>query len=265
MKNYLAQDWRDILRHNGLDSFDALWALEAEWFEEPNQRRGGWSGVSRFEMKLPQGGTRAVFLKRQENHVTRSWQNPFGMATFVREMRNILRFKNRGVPALEPVYFAVRRIDGDLRAILVTEELAGYTSLEDLVESWEDHGWPSRQERRRLIDEVAAVVRKMNDQHLQSNCLYPKHVLVKQEDDRISVRIIDLEKAKWQLLKGRARFRDLDTLNRHSKGWGTSDRLRFYLAYWQLPRLTPATKALWRHLARRTDRKNRLRAARARQ
>ena len=261
MKDYLAEEWREVLRHNGLDSFDALWSLEAEWFEEPNQRRGGWSGVSRYELQLPEGGTTAVFLKRQENHTTRTWQNPLGIATFVREIRNILRFKRCGIPALEPVYFAVRRIAGDLRAILITEELAGYTSLEDLVLGWQEHGWPSREERRRLIDKVATVVRDMNDHHLQSNCLYPKHVLIKEENDQISVRIIDLEKAKWQLVKKRARARDLYTLNRHMKGWGLTDRLRFYLAYWRIPRLTPATKGLWRKLDRRRVRKDRARTA----
>jgi len=103
MKDYLSEQWRPILRHNNLDSFVCLWSVDAGWFEDPNERRGGWSGVSRCELELPEGGRTAVFLKRQENHTTRTLLHPFGLATFVREMRNILMFKRARVPALEPV------------------------------------------------------------------------------------------------------------------------------------------------------------------
>jgi hypothetical protein len=259
MKDYLADSWREILQHNEVDSFTALWSVDAGWFEAPNQRRGGWSGVSRYELQLPQGGTRGVFLKRQENHITRTVFHPFGMPTFVREMRNILRFKNCHIPALEPVYFAQRRIDGDLRAILITEELAGYTPLHDMVLNWQQQGWPSRQTRRQLMQEIARVMRRMNDHHLQHNCFYPKHIFIRRDNGKFSVRIIDLEKAKWRLFRHRARFRDLYTLNRHSQAWSRTDRLRFYLEYLQLSRLTPEAKALWRAIARRTVKKGRIR------
>lgn len=55
MKHYIAEEWRDILVFNDLDSYEKVWALDAEWFEEPNYGRGGWSGVSRIELKLPLG------------------------------------------------------------------------------------------------------------------------------------------------------------------------------------------------------------------
>ena len=45
MKEYQANDWEQLAHSNGLDSFDAIWTLDIGWFEEPNQRRGGWSGV----------------------------------------------------------------------------------------------------------------------------------------------------------------------------------------------------------------------------
>ena len=92
MNEFIAPEWQPILAFNGLRSFDDFWEFEANWFEEPNQRRGGWSGVARCELKVPEGGTRRVFLKRQENHTTRTFTHPIrGMATFVREFRQILR------------------------------------------------------------------------------------------------------------------------------------------------------------------------------
>ena len=56
MQDFVNERWRSILAYNKLSDFDALWKLEAEWFEPPNQRRGGWSGVSRCELMLSEGG-----------------------------------------------------------------------------------------------------------------------------------------------------------------------------------------------------------------
>ena len=55
MPDYVANDWEAVARANGLDSFESVWALDIGWFEEPNERRGGWSGVSRPEVELPDG------------------------------------------------------------------------------------------------------------------------------------------------------------------------------------------------------------------
>ncbi len=252
MRDYRSDKWLAVLRHNQLDSFGALWSANAEWVEALNQRRSGWSGVARLNLSLPGGGSCDVFLKRQENHVTRTFLHPFGMPTLVREMRNILRLRRCGVPALEPVYFAQRRADGNTRAILVTEALTGYRALEDLVREWQQHGWPDRRVKHRLMQKVADLMQRMHAAHLQHNCFYPKHVLVRFEDSNPEVRIIDLEKAKWRVLKQPAVFRDLYTLNRRSRGWRVHERLRFFLIYLDLDRLSPAAKRLWRRIARRS-------------
>jgi tRNA A-37 threonylcarbamoyl transferase component Bud32 len=257
MKDHCPEKWQTILRHNNLDSFDALWDLQADWFEPPNERRGGWSGVSRCELALPEGGTVGVFLKRQENHITRTVLHPFGMSTFIREIKNILRFKNAGIPGLEPVYFAVRKVDGDLRAILCTEALDGYEPLENLTEAWSKEGWPDRKKRRRLMQSIAAVMSRMHDHKIQHNCFYPKHIFVRTTGDAIEVRIIDLEKAKVKLLRRYATFRDLYTLNRHAQHWSRTDRMRFFLTYLELDKLDADAKALWRSIVARMISKGR--------
>jgi hypothetical protein len=253
MKDHFPDQWRAILRHNNLDSFDRLWNLEAGWFEEPNQRRGGWSGVSRCELDLPEGGKVSVFLKRQENHITRTVLHPFGMSTFVREIQNILRFKKASIPALEPVYFAVRKIEGNLRAILCSEALVGYEPLENLVERWSTEGWPDRKDRQRLMEAVAAVMSRMHDHKIQHNCFYPKHIFISFTDAEIKVRIIDLEKAKVKILRRFASFRDLYALNRHARYWSRTDRLRFLLIYLGRKSLDRDAKELWRKIATRTE------------
>ncbi len=258
MKDYCTEHWQQLLDHNNLGSFDRLWKLEADWFEPPNERRGGWSGVSRCDLATPDGGTVGMFLKRQENHITRTPRHPFGMSTFVREMNNILLFKRSSVPALEPIYFAVRRIDGNLRAILCTEALDGYESLEALTTRWAHDGFPDRNTRKELMTAVAAVMRQMHQCRIQHNCFYPKHIFVRLAGDGIKVRIIDLEKAKVRIHKSFATFRDLYTLNRHSQSWSRSDRLRFFLIYLDLEHLTPEARKLWNKIARRTTAKGRV-------
>ncbi len=255
MKDYLTEQWRALLLHNNLDSFDRLWAVDAVWVEPPNERRGGWSGVSRCELDLPEGGKVGVFLKRQENHITRTMLHPFGIPTFVREIHNILLFKRAAVPALEPVYFAVRKNSGDLRAILCTVALDGYLPLEALVDKWTKEGWPARSRCRQLMRAVADVLTRMHDHKIQHNCFYPKHIFVCDHEEQIKVRLIDLEKAKVVLMRRFATCRDLYTLNRHSPRWSRTDRLRFLLLYLGVKRLDHHAKALWRQIARRTRRK----------
>jgi hypothetical protein len=81
---------REQLTASHLADFEALWSVSTDWHEAPNERRGGWSGVSRHV--LADGS--AIFLKRQENHLCRTLRHPIrGIPTFYREYRNILRLQ----------------------------------------------------------------------------------------------------------------------------------------------------------------------------
>ncbi len=261
MKDYFPEKWCKILQHNNLDSFESLWAHEAEWFEEPNERRGGWSGVCRFDLNLPEGGTVGVFRKTQQNHITRTFSHPFGMPTFVREFKVLLRFKNANIPTMEPVFFAARKIDGDKRAILCSVALDDYTPLEKMVASWKKNGWPDRTMRLRIMQAIAKVMQQMHDHKIQHNCFYPKHIFVRVDENDISIRLIDLEKAKVRPLRSLATFRDLYTLNWHSAEWTRTDRLRFLLIYLGQERLDQKAKQLIHKLQRRILKKGRVHSA----
>jgi hypothetical protein len=247
MQDYRADNWRETLVKNGLNSFDDWWEFAADWFEEPNVRRGGWSGVSRVELAMADGSHRAVFLKRQENHVTRTLLHPFrGIPTFIREMKNIRALQQGGVPALVPVYFATRTVAGAQRAILVTEALDGFVPLDEI-----NRQAMSLVERRQLIEQVAEVLKRLHAQRLQHNCLYPKHLFVKQSDTNFEVRLIDLEKTKRCLFRSSAMFRDLDTLNRHDHAWSRTDRLRFLMHYLGVSSGDELLGSWWQKLSRR--------------
>jgi hypothetical protein len=247
MNDYMAPDWQRIFAFNGLQSFDDFWKLEAKWFEEPNQRRGGWSGVARCDLRLPEGGVRSVFLKRQENHTTRTLGHPLrGIPTFVREFQQMLRYRQHAIPSLTPLYFAFHRVEGNLRAVLITEELTGFRSLDEVAREWKTIG---RKQRHAIIEAVAALLRQIHGHKLTHNCFYPKHVFVRPVGDKVEARVIDLEKTKWHLFGSDRNFRDMRRLN--TATWSRAERVHFFRRYLGVERLTPEAKQKWRQIARR--------------
>jgi hypothetical protein len=254
----LSQEWRDpqwadVLAHNGLPDFASLWNLKADWFEPPNERRGGWSGVARIELDLPQGGKVGVFLKRQENHGCRTWRHPWsGVPTFAREFANIQRLRARGIPTLEPVYFAMDQASMSGRAVLVTRALDGYQALGSGPFA-PDSGWVAQAANRRaLVRAVADTVRALHAHGLQHSCLYPKHLLVRADEGgegpMVDVRLIDLEKLRRPILPKMAARHDLSALNRHAQGWRRADRLAFLHHYLGESKLSQAGRRLWARL-----------------
>lgn len=222
-------------------SFENIWQLDAPWFEAPNQRRGGWSGVVKTVLEL-NGENTDVFIKRQENHFTRTWQHCLrGIPTFQKEFSNIQRLRKLDVPTLEAIYFA----KSGKKAILITKALEGFESLEELNAS----ALP-RAQKNALINHIAGVIHKLHQHRFQHNCLYAKHIFVRQTAQGWQVRLIDLEKMKRRLSQKQAMLRDLSTLSRHvPKTWSRSDRLRFLLAYVGEKKLSSESRALWHQVA----------------
>lgn len=261
MRDYIASErWQTVLTLNGLHDFDAIWKLEAPWLEPPSRRRGGWSGVSRCELSLPDGGVCTVFLKRQENYTAWMWAHPWrGAPTFLREFKGIMHYRACGIPTLEPVYFAVRAAGKDRRAILITEEMTGFVSGQHVVERWLQAGAPARVERRRTLCAVAALLRRMHAHGIQHRCFFPKHVFIGADSDgAAAVRVIDLEKSRWRPFKCLCALRDLYTLNYRSLCWSRSDRLWFLLSYLQIARPNGYARWLWRRIAASSSRRSRL-------
>lgn len=230
--------------------FDFFWQLNAPLFEPPNTCRGGWSGVSQIQLQLNNEKI-PVFIKRQRKHRIRYWRHLLkGIPTFEREYRNIKHLRALDIPTLEPVFFAKRKD----KAILITKALSDYQSLDEL-----DYSQLSFPQRSALICSIAKVIAKLHAHHLQHNCLYPKHIFVKQLKNKSwDVRLIDLEKLRHKLFKRQALSRDLSCLSRHAPdNWSQTDHLRFFKAYLGQNRLTPAARILWQQIALKVARKRR--------
>ena len=225
---------------NNLNTFQLIWTLDTGWYEDRNIRRGGWSGVSRYKMI----NNNAIFIKRQENHCHRAWNTFFKLVpTFNREFENIQKFTRLGIPTLEVLYFGQRNVKSKLQAILVTEELEGFLPLDsDVLKRKLSNDIKFR---KGAIQKIAEAVSNMHEQHLQHNCLYEKHIFLKQlKDGDVDVRLIDLEKVKGVIFRRQAMYRDLGALYRHSEGWSKIDYLRFFLYYQKEQRLSVRSKKM---------------------
>lgn len=231
------------------ENFDFFWNLDCDWFELPNYRRGGWSGVIQYQLPVA-GEASDVFIKRQENHITRNLRHCIrGIPTFQREYNNIQRLRQHQIPTLEPIFFAAHRT----KAILITKSLTGYQSLEDLSP---EH--LSLRERHSLIIEIAKLLRQLHSHHFQHNCLYPKHIFIRQQPDHWEAKLIDLEKLRKRLFKKQAMVRDFSTLSRHlANAWSTADRMRFFKAYLGETKLSEKSKRTWRQLTKKMLQKRR--------
>jgi hypothetical protein len=223
--------------------------------EPGNRRRGGWSQVFRF---VPAGAA-GLFVKRQEDHVYRSWRHPVqGRLTAEREFHALARCREAGVAVTDAVLYATSTAAGHQRGVLVTRALDAYRALDELMLAREH---PNRSARNRILLHTAALVRRLHAAHLEHGCLYPKHVMVHVAwlagaaiADTPPVVLIDLEKCTRRWRRAACRRRDLDSLNRRAQGWSRTDRRRFLGYYLSAGRrLDAAGRRLWGTLARRAQ------------
>lgn len=215
MSDFIAVEDREILARHGLDNFDALWNLRLDAVDEPNTGRGGWSSVFRLDL-----GDAAYYLKRQSNFLSRSLARPLGEPTFAREFRNIRRYQELGIPALQAAFFGARQVAGERRAILVSRALDGWRELAAWLEQWP--AFPGEQ-RAALIAAVATLARRLHGGGQLHGCFYPKHVFLRETRAGFEACLIDLEKTRPLLLGCRDRVKDLEALVRRADAWGESE------------------------------------------
>jgi len=249
------EEWQAVLIRNGWNDFERIWSLEQEWFEAPNYGRGGWSGICKATLMLADGSECPVFIKRQENFVTRTLLHPFrGIPTLRREMENVSRFQQAEVPTVDCIYYGERKTKRLYRSVMVTLALENYCDLNKLLQSWEEDGAPLRRHRNLVLLQIAILARRLHQNHLVHNCFYPKHIFIDmsklKEGKKDSVRLIDLEKSKFKWLEKSCMLRDLTTLFRHLPSLPLTDLLRFMQFYRAEPMLTEGVKKDWRLLTK---------------
>lgn len=215
-------DVTDVGLSSGDDRFNHFWQQQGEWVEEPNQRRGGESGVQRLCNEKGQ----TLYAKRQTGHVYRSLLHPFGRPTVLREYEALHSFEQLGVRVPNIVYCGAERdADNQWRALLVSEALEGFVE----IDAWYEDGGRERYGEvlhDRVLEDLARNLARMHLGHWQHGCLYAKHIFVKVvgtgDAARAEVALLDLEKCRRRISRQRAAANDLRQLRRHSS-WNEAD------------------------------------------
>lgn len=205
-----------VVAQNGESRFDYFWRQQGEWVEEPNQRRGGESGVQR----LNDADGHLLYAKRQVGHIYRSLRYPFGRPTVLRELDALHSFEQLGVRVPRIVFAGAQRdAEHQWQALLVSEALDGFVDLDTWMAegAWERY---PQVVHERMLKDLADNLARMHLGHWQHGCLYGKHVFVKitgtGEQARAEVALLDLEKCRRRISCQRAASNDLRQLRRHS-------------------------------------------------
>ena len=252
---FQSKQYQEIFAQHQLDGFEPIWNKHIDWFEAPNHRRGGWSGVG--QLTLPSNdGELSVFVKKQQNHGRRTLLHPFkGEPTFRREHKRLSFLESNQIKAPKVVFYAEQQLEKKACAILATEALLGFKPLDEVTQDWYTTNHKTQQQRRHLLKTVAVALRAFHDTGLVHRALYSKHVFVKNAETQPEVALIDLEKARFSPLFVYRAYFDLSALNRHAEYWSRSDRLFFFLQYFQAKRLNSALRFICRRILKRSRRR----------
>ena len=204
------------------DRFERYWHEQGEWVEEPNQRRGGESGVQRVH----DAEGRLLYVKRQVGHTYRSWRYPLGRPTVLRERDALIALSQLSVGVPEYVFCEAQQgADKQWRALLVTRALDGFVEIDN---------WYAAGERERygegvhdqVLQAIGQTLARMHLGRWQHSCLYAKHIFVRVlgsgESAKVEVALLDLEKSRQRLTPRKAAAHDLKQLRRHSS-WNSTD------------------------------------------
>lgn len=247
MNDFLATEDRALLERNGLADFDALWARQLDAVDEPNTSRGGWSSVFRLELE-----GRGYYLKRQSNYLTRTLHRPFGEPTFAREFRNISRYRQKAIPALQAAFYGERKVAGEYRALLLTRALDGWNDLDSLLEQWPAL---SADQHHAILVACGQLARKLHGVGQVHGCFYPKHIFLQATGDGYAAQLIDLEKTRPLLLGRRDRVKDLEPLLRRAGAWTAAQVRQFLAAYLDQPEDSSLVDTWAQYLAGRRSHK----------
>lgn len=245
---------REILIHDSMGSFEELWEIKGGFIEEPNYRRGGWSGIILHEIRLQNGLSLKIIIKRQENHTYKSLMHPVrGTPTLFREYSNICQLEKYAIPTLEPLYYGERRTGGNIQAVLVIRFLEGYKNLDEVLNEASENEIYGQNS---IIDSLSGMLARVHSYRFQHSCLYGKHIFVKTEKEGSpDIRLIDLEKMHFGLSRFSVAVHDLGALFRHSRWPGDDIWNLFIESYLSKAGLGRKAKKLYKALDKKIGKK----------
>lgn len=217
---------------SGRDVLDAAFALQGEVFRDVPGRR-----TLRVQL-----GDRHYFVKLHYGvgwrEVIKNWlQFKWPVLGAENEFNACQGLAQADIPAPVPAAFASS--PGSIaarRSFVLCDELAGYTSLEDVTDSWPEAP-PTPLQKHRLLYAVARFARRFHEQGFIHRDFYICHLLANDAalaEERVELAVLDLHRARrFDHVPLRWRKRDLAALLFSSLDLGYTQRdwLRFIRLY----------------------------------
>jgi len=164
--DYIDLNKKSLLASKKLNKFETIWDYESNFIESPNLRRGGFSGVSYVTLHsygIEKNAGYGLFLKRQMNHTRRTCKHPIdGESTYEREFEMLKYCKSQNILVPRPVFFAKRKISNNQFAVLITEELKGFESLDKFNQRVLQNP-EFKDERKKLILALARTILNLHN------------------------------------------------------------------------------------------------------
>jgi hypothetical protein len=240
--------WEALLSEAGLLDIKSVSQREFDWFEAPNRRRGGWSGVSRIVLNPEASGAepKAVFLKIQQNHFYVAPNTCFlKRLTFEREFAAMQALRPHSEAIPQVVMFAKWQENVNQGSILVTEALDSWIPLRPWLLGELDLPLPDKETLHRVLKAIAKTAREINQVGWIHMCFSAKHIFLKEQlDSTFAVRVVDLEKARRRIGLDRRTLKDCSHFMRHTPNLTDPDKTHFLKAYFNTGSFNSAQKAL---------------------
>ena len=244
----ISPKWERALQDAGLLDIESVSQREFDWFETPNRRRGGWSGVTRLVLnpEAPAQDQLAVFLKIQQNHFYRAPNTCFTkQLTFEREF-NVLQQLDHATDSIpELVLFAKWRSGANVGAILITQALDGWFPLTDWIQGKKGYIAPDDATFKKALEAIGKNAREIHQAGWVHLCFSAKHLFVRPKDDgSFESCVIDMEKSRKHLRAAYRTRKDCSHFMRHTPGLTEAHKLQFTKAYFQTDTFTDAQQRI---------------------
>jgi hypothetical protein len=247
-KLWVSPKLQPTLEEAGLLNIEEVSQREFDWFEAPNRRRGGWSGVSRIVLnpEAPESEQKAVFLKIQQNHFYIAPNTCFlKRLTFEREFAAMQAIHPHCEAIPEVVLFAKWEVNGDQGCVLITESLDDWHPLDRWLLGKHDAPAPDTDTLHRVLEAIATTAREINEAGWIHMCFSAKHLFAQEQaDGSFKTKVVDLEKTRKRIGLGRRTVKDCSHFMRHTPHLSEDDKTHFLKAYFQTDTFTPEQKAL---------------------
>jgi tRNA A-37 threonylcarbamoyl transferase component Bud32 len=167
-------------------------------------------------------------------------------APALREWRALREAENRRLPVPKPLALGRR----ERQSLLVTEFIESAVTLEDYAKAA-----PAIGVKRRIIREIALLIRRMHDAGVYQRDLHLGNLLLRQGDSKREYFLLDLQRIDIDPMRGFAkRWRDLAALAGGCAYAGRSDRRYFFNSYLSVTPRLPVDEA---HLGSEIERRAR--------